>query len=319
MSTTSFNLPVLNGDGSKFALQLSLPSVSITNARFSWSNTTPATGIVVAANDGRSALYTIQAAGSDLVTATLTTSAAGAVLPWQPGKLYRLGDQIVDVNGHVQQVTAASKFAPTRYTPLAGDIPQGGDGAYKSAEASRQSAGNYNDPLGVATVLNQGDGDFNGDWPAGALAGGPDSNGAGTKHVFLTGAAPVTYTAVGYSRGRNAAGKDNSPAGIDSSSTFGNDSRVQIADYSEISVGGLKQYFDAAGNLHTGWQVAKGTVDFTENVGIPPTFSTSGGTTVDGDLIWTDEGAAATTTSFATSLTAATGNFAPYGLFVQLG
>jgi hypothetical protein len=82
---------------------------------------------------------------------------------------------------------------------------------------------------------------------------------------------------------------------------------------------GVRAYLDEEGNAHVGWLVAQGTQDYTQAVGEPPAFSTSGGTVVDNELIWTDEGAAATTSTVATVLTLTTGAAAPLGYSVPLG
>lgn len=309
MSTPAYTIPLNigatdnQGNPVKSTLQLVLPS-TFPNGPTVWSQTTSATGKFVAQNDGRSAFYTSKAVGSDTVTATVTIGSSGQSNPWQAGKLYRIGDQILDQNGHIQQVTAAKRFIPTRYTPNAGSIPQGGD----STQSGDQYGGTIvSGSVQFGTVLNT-EPSVNGDWPAGALVPG------------LKTAAPVSFVGAGYSSGHNEAGKDVGPAGIDSpNAPLSNDSRVQIADYSPYGPGGLPTYLDAAGNSHTGWQVAKGSQVYTESIFQPPTFSTSGGATIDGELTWTDEGAAATATAVAAALTVAAGAFGPAGNFLVLG
>jgi hypothetical protein len=360
-------MSIIVPDNQNLTIGLTPPNLG---GQFAWLSSDITKGTILANNDGTSALFVPVAAGSTTIS---VSNKEGA--PWLPGKLYRLGDQILDSNLHIRQVTAGSKLIPNVYTPEDGLIPQGGEGTYfveltltaaanasggttvytvlptnaagalngfaglrfrvagfvanvanngqflcvastsgsvtlvnasgvlETIAAIAKSIGVASDPNGYARVLNQGDGDINGDWPAGALApAGSDTNLQGklssnSNLRIPTSAAPVVITgsawiAGGYSRGRNAAGQDNSPAGIDTPTSYGNDSRVQIAEYSEIGVGGQKVYIDAAGNTQTGWQVAKGTQTFSEPSGQPPVW-VNGVAMVDGDLVWTDEGAAA--------------------------
>lgn len=436
-------VPLNNGDGSiaKFTLQLPAGAPAAPATSIAWSSGTTGTGTVAASNDGQSALFTPVAAGSTLITATITTGPSGVISPWAPGKLYRLGDQILDSNKHIQQVTAATKQVPTRFTPYAGKVPgsaslvlTSGSAAYTAPTGFPASGGSvaitgitasvpatfvvgqlvtiggmsgalaslngvwtllavgansitisYNgasvsgtvtaastaavigdansldeDYTGTSgalngsaqygTVLNQGDG-TNGDWPAGATA----AISGNILAPLPTSAATVAWIAAGYSSGRNIAGQDNGPAGIDSPAPIvpwqqgyaypvgfvivdeggffqkvrnggtsgtqypafnetptgtttdngviwlnigaaapgytNNESFVHHATYSEIGADGYIEYYDQAGNVQShGWVIEEGTVVFAEPNGQPPAFSTSGGTTLDGDLTWTDEG-----------------------------
>lgn len=126
---TSYTIPVLNGDGSQFKIQINLPTGAPAPAgAITWSNTTTATGILTPANDGRSALYTVVGTSTDIdvVTATVTTGPDGLVTTWEPGHLYYLNQEIVDQNGKVQKVTGFTtplvKQIPSTFTPYAGSI-----------------------------------------------------------------------------------------------------------------------------------------------------------------------------------------------------
>src|SRR5208282_2808627 len=199
--STAYTIPNVNGDGSQFALTLNWPSgptgANLLGGVITWaiSATTGTAGTVVGSNDGYSALYTVATGvtGSnvDTVTATMHQGATGQVGTWQPGRLYRLGDQI-EANGYLQTVSSAARLIPTIYTPLHNSIPSfGWSGAAPSAFAG--DAGWFAarsteftsvtglalfaiDPNGLNVILNQGDGDFNGDWPVGAVQVGPDTN-----------------------------------------------------------------------------------------------------------------------------------------------
>lgn len=117
MSVT-VTVPKFNGDGSVAKFTLQLPGSAV-NGAVAWASGTTGTGTVTASNDGQSAIFTPVAGGSTTITATIATG-----LPaWQPGHLYRLNDEIVDQNGKIQQVTAATKRISSTYTPYAGDIP----------------------------------------------------------------------------------------------------------------------------------------------------------------------------------------------------
>jgi hypothetical protein len=251
---------------------------------------------VTPSNDGLSALFTPGTAGSTLITATVTQGPNGLSNGWQPGHLYRVGDQIIDQNGKVQKVTAANKLIPTTFTPYAGAVPNSVPMALSGGSASSTTHGIVNitsisatvpaswqvgDAITIAgatstsingqwvltfvgthaisfggytgtplvsvsqtagavanttrggdfsnltneqagadfvngnsqfgTVLNQGDG-TNGDWPAGAIA----ATSGNIKNPFPTTPAAVGFIGAGYSTGRNTAGVDNGPAGIDS-------------------------------------------------------------------------------------------------------
>jgi hypothetical protein len=175
------------------------------------------------------------------------------------------------------------------------------------------------------TVLNTGSGGSNGDWPAGALA----ASSGNTKTLHPTTGAPVIWVGCGFSSGPHSYGALGIPSFDGPQQDFStptpgtgysNDTRSQSATYSEIGASGLIPYYDAAGNLQTGgWQVAKGTVDYAETLILTaPTFSTVGGTTVDGELTWTDEGAVSTVT-YNANLTVSTTAPAPVGSYVTLG
>jgi hypothetical protein len=120
----TITVPLNNGDGSIASFELTLP-VGAPAGKYAWSSSQTATGTVTARNDGRSALFTPVAHNSGTATVITATvkNALGVTAGWQPGKLYFLGDTILDSNGHAQQVSAATKFVPTRYTPNAGYIP----------------------------------------------------------------------------------------------------------------------------------------------------------------------------------------------------
>lgn len=191
-------------------------------------------------------------------------------------------------------------------------------GVSETHAANAALKGIAGDPLGLARVLGSGGGAINGDWPAGAVA----ANSGNTKNPYPSTAAAVGWVAGGYSGGpRSVAGVDGPQQGISSPASFGTDSRVQIAGYSETGPGGLRTYIDAAGNSHTGWQIAggPGTVNFNESLALSaPTFSTVGGAVVDGEITWTDQGTASTT-SYATTLTVSATAGAPLGYYVNLG
>jgi hypothetical protein len=123
MSLT-ITVPLNNGDGSIASFELTLP-VGAPAGKYAWTSSVVGTGTVTARNDGRSALFTPVAVNSSTATVITATvkNALGVTAGWQPGKLYFLSDTILDSNGHVQQVSAATKFVPTRYTPNAGFIP----------------------------------------------------------------------------------------------------------------------------------------------------------------------------------------------------
>ena len=123
MSLT-ITVPLNNGDGSIAAFELTLP-VGAPAGKYAWSSSQVGTGTVSARNDGRSALFTPVAHNSGTATVITATvkNALGVTAGWLPGHLYFLSDTILDPNGHVQQVSSASKYAPSRYTPYAGYIP----------------------------------------------------------------------------------------------------------------------------------------------------------------------------------------------------
>lgn len=362
----------------------------LAGAQFVWANDNAAAGDLIPNADGQSALYRSKAAGTSVITISDLVDQNGAAAPWQPGKLYRLNNEILDSNGHIQKVTAASKLRPARYTPEAGSIPQGGDAAFFKVlsfvltAAGNASAGNTtytgtitgggsnafsgrvfniagfdlapnngrfkcvgsstttlvlvntagvadthaataksvasaDDPQGRSSVLNQGDGDLNGDWPAGALlqAGANTNDQRTIAHLVINSgpastAATVVFEAVGFSA--------NGPDGIESptSVSFNANAGDFIAEYSEIGVGGQKVYLDQAGHSHTGWQIADGSDVQVMPTGIPPVFSLVGGTVVDNDLVWTDQGAASSAASFSglTLVVTASGATPPAGNFL---
>lgn len=191
-------------------------------------------------------------------------------------------------------------------------------GVSETHAANAAIKGIAGDPLGLARVLGTGGGAINGDWPAGAVA----ATSGNTKVPYPVTAAPVGWVAGGYSGGpRSIAGVDGPQQGLSSPTSTSTDSRVQIAGYSDIGPGGLRTYIDAAGNSHTGWQIAggPGTSTYAETLALSaPTFSTSGGAVVDGEITWTDQGAASTT-SYATTLTVSATASAPLGYYVTLG
>ena len=123
MSLT-ITVPLNNGDGSIASFELTLP-VGAPAGKYAWSSSVAGTGTATARNDGRSALFTPVSHNTGTATVITATvkNANGVTAGWEPGKLYFLSDTILDSNGHVQQVSAASKFVPTRYTPNAGFIP----------------------------------------------------------------------------------------------------------------------------------------------------------------------------------------------------
>jgi len=398
-------VPKLNGAGQIAAFTLQLPAGAPAGA-VAWTSGTPGTGTVTPSNDGQSALFTPVAAGSSVITAEITQGPAGLTTPWIPGTKFLVGAQIVDQHGNVQEVTSATHKYESTYTPLAGDIPEGGYEGYffdlavtscanasglstvyttsatlasgtnyagrtfrvagfitnalnngqfvctanstgadatitldnpngiaetPAAGANIESIGFADDPLGNSRVLNQGDGDINGDWPAGALLqAGANTNSQVTNGAFTvksstpTTAAPVTFVSGGYSSGARQGGQDTggsngleSPAvpvqWFDNSGNlhtdFTSDSRITIASYTPYGPSGTVTYIDADGNSHsTGWVIAEGTQDFTEAIAIPPAFATAAsgggsgpagnGTTIDGDLVWTYQAAAADTTTY---------------------
>jgi hypothetical protein len=448
--STANTIPLVNGDGTKFALTLTLPAsyaTPINGSAVTWASTAHSgagghVGVLSPSNDGLSCLYTVGSTmvttDTETITATLTTGTAGLVSSWQAGKLYRLGDKII-AKGHIQQVTTTSRFIPTVYTPEANLIPSltpnistpsalAGDAGWFKAVSAERAAGNYAytiDPNGLNFILNQGDGDINGDWPLGALLPlNADTNQQGSKtgaylnsagavvsglNPGIVSAAPVTLVGAGFSTGANftvypGSQEAGTAQGIETPQTYGNDTRTFNAEYSELGAGakgtfvisgatypsvlagagytdyagtftgggsnafagltftiagfatnasnngaflctastailltvanasgitevhaatatntGVRAYLDPQGNAHVGWQVARGSQDYTQSVAVPPSFSTSGGTTVDNELIWTDEGAAATTATVATVLTLTTGAAAPLGYSVPLG
>lgn len=296
----TIQIPLLNGDGSKVAITLQLPQPSVSTSTVAWTSGTPATGTVTPSQDKQSALFTTVAAGTTLITAVLKPTAG----TWTPRKLYRLGEQIIDINNHIQEVTGSTRRIPSVYTPDP-FIPQGGD----VTQANMQYGGPLVDgDKQFGTVLNQDPGAINGDWPAGGLNAG----GAGK---IPTTAAPVTFVVGGFSgRGANGASTPIS---------YTNDTRQQIAGYSEIGPGGLRTYIDAAGNSHTGWVLATGSQVAQLPAGQPPVFNTSGSTTLDGDLTWTDRGlagaggaAGATTTYNQLTVQVITGASLPFGNFL---
>src|SRR5271170_6021919 len=143
-------VPLNNGDGSiaKFTLQLPAGAPAAPASSIVWTSGTTGTGTLVKSNDGQSALFTPVAGGSTVITAVITQGPSGLNSPWQPGRLYRLNDQIVDQNGHTQQVTAATKQIPTTFTPYAGKVPgstslvlTGGSAAYTAPTGFPASGG----------------------------------------------------------------------------------------------------------------------------------------------------------------------------------
>lgn len=473
---TSITIPKFNGDGSLFKLGLNVPAsfVDAQGNAIVWTNTEPSIGAVAADHSGRAAVYTVVTTGSDVVTAEATVGTNGLVTPWQPGHLYKLGQEIVDQNGHIQQVTAGNLRVPTNFTPYAGNIsnspfislaggsasgPSGINGTmavtglsatvpsnwqvgdsitivnatsaelnglwvlsavgthsfsftgYNSSTLSSasQSAGTVADTskggdasifsteqtggdsvsgnAQFGTVLNSDGGGSNGDWPPQALEAISGNFQqfvpVATSSPLAANLAPVTFVVAGYSSGANEAGIDNGPAGIDTPSPanpwlqvheyqtgdlivdnngyiqevtvagvsgtqypafsqtpddtttdnkvtwknegaatlgYSNDSGyVLIATYSEIGPNGLISYFDQAGNEHTGWVIEAGKVVFAESIDQPPAFSTDGGTTIDGGLVWTDEGAADSTASVSIDITVSAGAAVPFYYYALLG
>src|SRR5271170_2239058 len=101
----------LKAQPATFTLQL--PAGVAQGAEVTWASSVGATGTVTPANDGKSALFTpvgINGSTPTVITATVY-DAPGA---WEPGKLYYVGNQILDQNGHIQQVSAASGQVPSR-------------------------------------------------------------------------------------------------------------------------------------------------------------------------------------------------------------
>lgn len=282
----TIQVPLLNGDGSKALITLQLPQPVVGTSSVVWTSGTPANGTLVASQDGQSALFTPLLVGTTLITAVLKATAQR----WQPRKLYRLNDKVLDASGHIQQVSAATRKVPSIFTPDAGKIPQGGDAAnpYYNVSPIKQ----------FGTVLNQDQGALSGDWPASA------------QNPLLTGAAAVTFVAGGFS----GAGQ----SGISSPTSTGNDARVQIKDYNELGPGGSRTYIDAAGvTRSTGWVESIGSTTFSEPGGVAPAFSTSGGTAVDNELTWTDLGLAPTLVTYnGTTLSMVAGASAPFANYL---
>jgi len=258
--------------------------------KYTWSISGNTFSTLVASNDGLSALLSIVNGETVLVGVTNQDGSR-----WQAGKLYLVGDQILDPNGNVQQVVVGTRNVPGVFTPFAGEIPQGGDDEFDNGGNLRAHAYSMSGIQQFGTVLNTDSSGVpaDGDWPAGALQqAGSDTNFTHSNHPGIpTSAASVAFVAGGYSRGRNAAGQDNEPAGIESSNIIGyfdasgnfhkvgegsDPNRKTIAEYSEIGAGGQKVYLDAAGNTHTGWQIARGTQTFSDNAGAAPTFGVVG-------------------------------------------
>ncbi len=349
MSVT-ITVPLLNGDGSPAKISLQLPTTAPAGT-VTWSSGTPATGTVTPSNDGQSVLFTPLAAGSTVITSTITQGPNGLSTTWEPGHLYRVGDEIVDQHGNVQKVTSANKLIPSTFTPYAGAVPNspsislsGGSASsntygvvaitgisatvpttwavgdsitiagatsstldglwiisaigtnsisidgYKGITLSSVSqtsgtvsnttrGGDYSylinedsgaDLVGAyhqfGTVLNQGDG-TNGDWPAGAMA----ANSGNIVKPYPTTPAAVGFIAAGYSTGRNVAGVDNGPAGIDSPLAV-------TAWQPAVSYAEGFRIVDENGNIQ---QVLHPGISGTQY----PAFSTSG-TTTDGTVTW---------------------------------
>jgi hypothetical protein len=268
--STAYSIPIVQAETDNtgthlpFALTLNLPTTTpLTGGAVTWAlsaNVGGHAGTLTPSNDGQSALYTVNSAGvstdHETVTATTKTAAAGVCGSWQPGRLYRLGDKIVDQNGYLQTVTSAARLLPLPYTPEHNSIPSFvtgwnqaapnedvGDGGWFEAisDAKLVSAAALAvfsiDPNGLNFILNQGDGDINGDWPLGAtLPAGADTNQQGPAtgyHLNSAGAivagpspipttaALVTVLAAGFSSGANyiaypGATEAGTSAGIDS-------------------------------------------------------------------------------------------------------
>lgn len=119
--TVPLNLPETDNQGNPlpatFTLQLPQPAVA---GSVVWSSSDTTKGTVTPASDGQSALFTPVAAGDTTIHADITNDATAGGHRWKPGKLYLYGDNIIDQNGNVQQVSAASKEFEARYTPLQG-------------------------------------------------------------------------------------------------------------------------------------------------------------------------------------------------------
>lgn len=144
--SVNVTVPLTNGDGSAAAFTLQLPASTV-GSEVIWSAST-SVAKVVPANDGQSALLTPLTTGTYDVTAAVYDSPGS----WEAGKLYLVGQQILDGSHRIQKVVAGKKQFEARYTPLAGDIPQGGNAFYFAQVTLTVSAGSAGAPTNVYTV-----------------------------------------------------------------------------------------------------------------------------------------------------------------------
>lgn len=242
-------------------------------------------GVLTPSQDTQSCLFTPGTDTTDTGVVTVTVKAQGQ--QWQPDHQYRIGDQIYDQNGHIQQVTATTghQIQTVTYPSIQAQIPPS-----QKPFGYPGSVPNYADPAG--------------DQPAYSGGNSYQATGSGTPTYAWVGA--------GYS---TRGGK-----GISSPNVTGTDTVETDASYSEIGPNGPIAYTDAGGVTHsTGWQIAKSSSTYQENVPAAPSFSTSGGTTVDGEITWTDEGAISTLATYGANITISATAFAPNGNFVPVG
>jgi hypothetical protein len=176
-------------------------------------------GTLVANNDGTSALLTVGASGTDVID---VANYVGS--PWSQNKRYKVGDQILDLNRHVQEVTAsAGTRLEVAKSVLAGAVTKN-DLGYTAPDVEVVESA-LSDSIDSSTNVHR------------ALEKIDYTNGADEGSGLPQG---TTSAAAGFS---GSGGSDGLPT--DGSS------------------------FDAK----------------------PPAFSTGGGSVLDGDLTWTDQGA----------------------------
>lgn len=266
-------------------------------------------------------------------TVAITSITAAVPSSFAVGQVVRISSATsTSLNGTWTLTVVGTHNISFSYTGVAlSGASQAAGTAYVAGDASTADEDYTGSSYGIGanaqygTVLNSDGGGANGDWPAGAIA----ANSGNLKTPYPTSAASVTWVSGGFSGGPHAYAAigtgltptfDGPQQGVDTPTSYGNDTRAQFATYSEIGPDGYKSYYDAAGNLITnGWQVAKGTVDFAEPLSLTaPIFSIIGGVVTDGDLAWTDEGAISTVTYNANLTVSATAP-APLGYYVTLG
>ena len=221
------------------------------------------------------------------------------IVPWSQNSPYSVGFRIVDENGNIQKVRLAGTSGTQYPTFSTSSTTIDGTVTWVYVSAAVQGYTNSTTYLHNATFSEVGP--DQGTFPITSVVTTVSGSGVAVYHgtfpATANALAGYAFVITGFATNVSNNGNFICTASTSTTLTLTNAAAVSETITALANNKSQRAYIDAAGNIRVGWLNQAGTVEFAESVGIPPAFASSG-TTIDGDLIWTEQSTASLTTVY---------------------